>query len=194
MILKKINVPGNYKIFFIILSIIAIIAGSLFYFKLGNNSQEVIKNYMESYFMFDEYNSYIRIFLFNFLIFLLIWLLGLSMFGSIIISFIYFFKLFLLSVSVSSIISLEESNGVFKAFLYVFPNQILMIFIYALLSIYAINLSFMFFKIIFSKKNLEFKAIFKTYNKIFVILFLVLNIVILYQVYINPLVFKLFIK
>lgn len=116
------------------------------------------------------------------------------MFGSILIAFLYFTKLFLLSTSVAAIISLDEKNSVLKAFLYIFPNQIISIFIYALVAIYAINFSFLFSQILFKRKELEFKQVFKNYNKIFGILFLLLIVVLIYQVYLNPLIFKLFIK
>ena len=116
------------------------------------------------------------------------------MFGSIIIAFIYFLKIFLLSTSVSAIISLETENKVLKAFFYVFPNQILSIFIYALLSIYAINFSLLFFKMLTHKNDINFKEIFKNYNKIFLLLFALISLVIAYQVYLNPIIFKLLIK
>ena len=194
ILLIKINIPKNYKIFFVILTIIAIIAGALFYFKLDINNQDVIKTYIEVYMAHNEYNSLLNVILFNLILFVSIWTFGLSIFGSVFITFIYFFKVFLLSISVSSIFDLEEKSGALKAFFYVFPNQILSIFIYALLAIYAINFSFMFFKILFQKKEINFKSIFKSYNKIFGILFLILIVVIIYQVYLNPIVFKLVFK
>lgn len=192
--LKHLNIPTNYKIYFIILSLIAIISGSLFYFKLGPNSQEIVKTSIESFFLFNEQSSFLSVLLFNIGFFLLIWLLGLSIFGSILITFLYFIKVFLLSTSVSAIISLEENNSVFKAFLYVFPDKIISIFIYALLSIFAINSSFLLFQILFKKKEISFKQVFKNYNKVFVVLFIVIIILVIYQVYLNPLIFKLFIK
>ena len=192
--LKHLNIPFNYKAYFIVLSVIAIVAGSLFYFKMGPNNQELIKTYIESYFVFNEYNSFLNVLIFNLILFLLIWLFGLSISGSILITFLYFMKLFLLSTSVSAIVSLEDNNSVFKAFLYVFPNQIISVFIYALLSIYAINFSFLFFQILFKKNDVNFKQIFKNYNKVFAILFVIIIFTIIYQVYINPFIFKLFIK
>ena len=192
--LKHMNIPLNYKTYFIVISLIAIISGSLFYFKISASNQEVIKTYIESYFLFNEYNSFLNVFFFNFMFFLLIWLLGLSIGGSILITFLYFVKIFLLSTSVSAIISLEEKNSVFKAFLYVFPNQIISVFIYALLSIIAINFSFLLFQTLFKKKEINFKLLFRNYNKAFLILFMVIIVVICYQVFINPMIFKLFIK
>jgi len=194
ILLKWISIPKNYKNFFIILTIIAIISGAIFYFKLSIDNQDLIKTYIDAYFSNTEHVSLFKIILFNLIIFILIWIFGLSMFGSSFILFIYFFKTFLLSISVSAIISLEESNAALKAFLYVFPNQIISILIYAILSIIAINFSFGFFKIIFKKKELNFKNLFIGYNKVFLILFLVLILNILYQVYLNPLIIKLVFK
>ncbi len=191
--MKKISIPQNYKLFFIVLSIIAVIAGAIFYFKLGVNDQELIKTYIDAYFINSEY-SIINIILLNLLIFILIWIFGLSMFGSGFIVFIYFIKMFLLSLSVSAIVKLGGEDAILKAFLYVFPSQIVSIFIYALLAIYALNSSFMFFKILFKKREINFKNIFVDYNKIFGILFGILLIVIVYQVYLNPFLFNLFFK
>ena len=194
ILLNKIKIPQTYKTFFIILSIVAIIAGSLFYFKLDLNNQNLIETYMDAYFFNNESSSILNILSFNLILFVLIWIFGLSMFGSAFIAFIYFVKVFLLSISVSSIFSLENSSGALKAFFYVFPNQILSIFIYALLAIYAINFSFLFFKILFQKKDVAFKNIFKSYNKIFIVLYIFNILVIIYQVYLNPLIFKLVFK
>ncbi len=194
IILFRISIPKNYKTFFIVLTLIAVIGGTIFYFKLNENTQEIIRTYINAYFISNEHSSLFNVFLFNILIFTLIWIFGLSMFGSVFIIFIYFFKVFLLSISVSAIISLEEKSAVLKAFLYVFPTHIINMFIYGILSIIAINFSFMLFQIIFNKKELNFKNLFKEYNKAFLILFLVIFIAVIYQTYLNPLIIKLLIK
>ena len=194
IILFRINIPKNYKNFFVVLTIIAILSGAIFYFKLNADNQELIRTYIDAYFMNNEHNSLVNILLFNLLIFILDWIFGLSMFGSPFILFVYFFKTFIMSISVSAIISLEEKSAILKAFLYVFPTQVVSIFIYALLSIMTINFSFMLFKIIFNKKELNFKQIFKEYNKAFIYLFLVSFLIIIYQVYLNPLIIKSLIR
>ena len=190
--MQKVYVPQKYKVFFIIISLIAIIAGSIFYFKLAPDNQDLANTYINAYFLNGEYSSIFNVLILNFLLILVIWLLGLSMFGSFFITFIYFVKVFILTVSVSSICKLE--SGFLKAFFYVFPNQILSIFIYALISIYAINFSFKFFQILFQKKDENFKLIFKNYNKIILFLAFFLIGVIIYQVYLNPLILKLVVK
>ena len=80
------------------------------------------------------------------------------------------------------------------AFLYVFPNQIISLFIYALLAIYSINFSFLFSKNIFNKEKINFKTIFSSYNKVFLFLLGGLLLTIIYQVYLNPLIFRLVFK
>ena len=194
IILKLLNIPRNYKNFFVVLSLIAIISGAIFYFRLSSDSQDLIKTYIEIYFLNDNHNSFFNMLLFNFILFFFIWIFSLSLLGSSLVAFIYFVKVFIITINVSSILSLGETNSALKAFIYVFPSEIIGIFIYAIVSILAINFSFLFFDLIFKKKEINFKLIFKNYNKAFLILFLITFINIIYQTYLNPLIIKLLIK
>ena len=192
--MKKINIPRNYKTFFAIITLIAVVSGTIFYFNLNQSSQEVLKTWIDAYFVNNEYNSFVNVLVFNLILCLLIWILGLSVFGSVLISFIYFVKVFILSICVSAIFKYGEANGALMAFLYVFPNQIISLFIYALLAIYSINFSFLFSKNIFNKEKINFKTIFSSYNKVFLFLLGGLLLIVIYQVYLNPLIFRLVFK
>ncbi len=185
------NVPKNSKIFIIVFSIIAIISGSLFYFYIDINDQNVIKTYVENLIINNEYNSFLTILGTNYFLILLIWIFGLSVIGILINLFLYFFKVFLISLSLTALINIYGFNGVLLGTVYIFPHQIISLIIYFILVIYSINLSLTIIESIILKRELNFSKIMIKYNKVFLVSIIIISIVVLYETYLLPYILKL---
>lgn len=188
------SVPKSNKLFIIILTVIAIISGSLFYFKLNVDDQNLIKTYVENLTINNEYNSFLGILGFNFLIVLIIWILGLSMIGVILNLFIYFVKIFVTSLEITAIINIFTKKGILIAFTHVFPHQILNILVLAVLVIYSTNLSLTFILSLLKKETISFSKIMHKYNKLFICTIISIILTSLYECYLAPIITKLIVN
>ena len=101
----------------------------------------------------------------NFIVTILLWILGISIIGIPVIFFIVFFKGFLVGFSFSSIILTYGVQGFLKAIVYIIPNLI-NLFATFLLSYYALTFSLMIYQSVFRKKNIHWQPIVKRYLKI----------------------------
>ena len=190
-IIELFSVPKSNKIFISVLTIIAIISGALFYFKLNLDDQNLIKTYFSNLVINNEYNSLVGLLGINFLLLLIIWLLGISIIGLIINLFIYFAKVFLMSLEITTLINLYKGKGILIALLNVFPHQIFNLLIFSILVIYAINVSLTLIVSILKKETISFGSIMKSYNKIFAISLVLLIITVIYEYYLAPIILKL---
>lgn len=190
-IIELFSVPKSNKIFISVLTIIAIISGALFYFKLNLDDQNLIKTYFSNLVINNEYNSLVGLLGINFLLLLVIWLLGISIIGLIINLFIYFAKVFLMSLEITTLINLYKGKGILIALLNVFPHQIFNLLIFSILVIYAINVSLTLIVSILKKETISFGNIMKSYNKIFAISLVLLIITVIYEYYLAPIILKL---
>lgn len=190
-IIELFSVPKSNKIFISVLTIIAIISGALFYFKLNLDDQNLIKTYFSNLVINNEYNSLVGLLGINFLLLLVIWLLGISIIGLIINLFIYFAKVFLMSLEITTLINLYNGKGILIALLNVFPHQIFNLLIFSILVIYAINVSLTLIVSILKKETISFGNIMKSYNKIFAISLVLIIITVIYEYYLAPIILKL---
>lgn len=185
------SVPKSNKIFISILTVVALISGALFFFKLSLDDQTLIKTYIENLIINNDYNSLITILGINFLLILVIYLFGLSVIGIFINLFIYFVKTFILSLEITAILNLLKTQGILISFINVFPHQIINLFVFAVLVIYSINLSFTFIVSIIKKENFSLSNIMKSYNKIFLVSIMIITITVLYEYFLLPIILKL---
>ena len=117
---------------------------------------------------------------------LLIWLLGISIIGFILILLFLFIKAFSLGFSIASIIINFNFKGVLIALAYVVPHHVINMMIYLLISSYALVLSYKLISSFSKKKNFDFKNIFNRYLFILLFSIIILFISVLYEVYLAP--------
>ena len=117
---------------------------------------------------------------------LLIWLLGISVIGFILILLFLFIKAFSLGFSIGSIIINFNFKGILIAGAYVVPHHIINMMVYLLISSYALVLSYRLINSFTKKKSFEFKSVFNRY--LFVLLFslVILLVSVIYEVYGAP--------
>lgn len=196
VIKTKINQHKKILFFIILLFIIGFIAGTIFMTILSKTDQTYVKDYMTSYIENIRNNNlnYLTCFkdstISNLLLFIVIFLLGISVIGIPIIIFIYFFKSFILGFSITSFILSFGGKGIIYTLIFLIPN----IIIYALLTIltiYAIKVSIYFIYSIFHKLTINSKVIMNHYFKI--LIFSVIGIIIygLLETFIVPYLFQL---
>lgn len=185
-------------LFLFIIVLIGIITGSLFTIFLNIDDKTLIKNSLDLFFnnCINDKLNYFEAFknsLFsNYFYTIIIWLLGISLIGSIFAVPIAYFKSFILGFTISSIITNFGLKGVIIAILYIFPHLIFNLLIIMFITHYSVILSFKIFKSFFNKGVIDFKFIFRKYFIILIICLLILMLTSLYEGFVIPLIFKTF--
>lgn len=168
---KKVN---KLLLILLISTIISFILGCLFISIVDNNGRSLIKESINSYFdgIFDGKTNYINglytILPRNIFTNIIIWLVGISIVGIIIVSCLLLFKSFLVGFSLSSIIYTYGFKGILISIIYMI-SEVINLFIIFLLTYYSISFSILLFNYLFRKKEYNRKIIMKRYIKIFII-------------------------
>ena len=177
---KKVN---KLLLILLISTIISFILGCLFISIVDNNGRSLIKESINSYFdgIFDGKTNYINglytILPRNIFTNIIIWLVGISIVGIIIVSCLLLFRSFLVGFSLSSIIYTYGFKGILISIIYMI-SEVINLFIIFLLTYYSISFSILLFNYLFRKKEYNRRIIMKRYIKIFIIC---LGITILYS-------------
>ncbi len=186
--------------FIIILFLIGMIIGSLFINFISKDDKVLLTNQVTTFFSSVKnlssdifgFNVFKENLISNTAWLIIIFILGLSVIGVLGIIFIMFYKGFMLSVTLSSILIKYKIKGILGIILYVFPMQIINILIYVFLSFFAINTSIKFIKAFIKKDNLNFKTFLGKYLLSFIISIILIIICTLIDSYLTPLLLKLF--
>lgn len=175
--------------------IISFILGVFFIFFISDNNKVIVKDGIELYFNglsnLNYTDNFIVGLINNIGLALIIWLLGISIFGCFIIYIIYFIKCFVVSFSFSSIIYVYGFKGIILSSIYSICYFINLGILF-ILSYYAISFSILLFKYFFKNKDYNRIIIVKRYFKVFIIccLCIVLNLII--DSYLIPRILLLF--
>ena len=197
----KLNIKRNKKllVFLIALGIIGIITGSVFNVLLNETDKTLVTSYITNFFNNITNNTLDNVlalkngFISEISYILIIWLLGISIIGILIILFMYFSKFFILGFSISSIISNYSFKGCILSLSYIFPHKIINIIIYTILTLFTLKVSGKILYTIIRREKLDFKIVL---NKYLIILLVSIGIIILttlFEVFITPIIIKLFI-
>lgn len=178
----------------VIAVLISIVFGLLFITILKASDRILLTNSINNY--FDSINegkyhfSVLKNIINNNVIALIIFILGFSVIGIPILIFILFYKGFILSFSITSLIYNFKMDGIFFSFIYMFPHHILNLFCYFILTYYSFKLCIKIIQKLTNKKELNFK-----YIKKYLIVYLIVNILLvvsaLYETYILPYLIKM---
>lgn len=199
---KIIKEEKNLLRFIMILFIIGIIAGSLFTNFINVNDRKIIVGEITEYFNeikkltslvygIDYFKSLI---INNYVQIAILYFLGISLIGGVLVILIIFFKGFLLGTTLSAIIMKYKIKGIIGCVLYLIPGYILNIFVYFFITLYIFNASTKFAKALFKKENLNFKTFLGKYLLSFIIGILFISLTSLIESYISPLILKLLTK
>ncbi len=194
-----IKVNKKTLLFFTILLIIGIIAGSIFMAILSETDKKLVTDYFNNYISNIENNKLnylesIKNGLFNNLLYIIIiWILGISIIGIPIVTIMFFIKSFTLGFSIASIVFNYKLKGCLLNFINIFPHQMIYFLIYMLITTYSIFFSLKMINSIINKKNMDFKIMMNKYVKILIISVIAIIIGIIIETFITPLLIKIII-
>ena len=192
----------NKKILYcmLIITIVAMLSGSLFITILNESDKGSITNSLNTF--FDNiinnnlnYGLSIKSGLITNIIFVLaIWIFSVSIIGIPVILFIYFIKVFGIGLTLSAILYNYKAKGIIYALVYLFPHNILLIFILVLLAINSIIYSFKVSKSFFKKEAIDFEPILNKHKYMLLVSIIAVLLTCLYNTYIMPYLLKIVLK
>ena len=195
---KIIKYDKKIMTFLNVIAIVGIIAGSIFMIILSKNDKETVLNSIKDFFnklinnKFNFVGTLKNTVISNFLFSFIIWVIGISVVGVLIVILIIFYKSFTLGFTISSIIYTYSIKGTLLALIYVFPHLVINLLVLLYLSSYSIKLSIILIKSILKKDSLNFKAFINNYSKVFLISMLFLIVTSLYESFIAPIILRYF--
>lgn len=191
---RKIRKSNKLILKLMIISIISVLIGIFYIAILSNSNKVLIKENLETYFESLNKLNYIKALIkcltSNMITISSIWLLGISIIGVFLIIIILIIKSFALGFTISSLIYFYKLKGIIISIIYIIP-LIINLFVIIILSYYGIIFSKNLNRLLFLKKEVNFKNIMRKYIKI--LLFSTICIVIssLIEIYIVPNILKL---
>lgn len=191
---RKIRKRNKLILKLMIISIISVLIGIFYIAILSNSNKVLIKENLETYFESLNKLNYIKALIkcltSNMITISSIWLLGISIIGVFLIIIILIIKSFALGFTISSLIYFYKLKGIIISTIYIIP-LIINLFVIIILSYYGIIFSKNLNRLLFLKKDVNFKNIMRKYIKI--LLFSTICIVIssLIEIYIVPNILKL---
>lgn len=189
---SNIRINKNLFVFLVVIIAVGVAAGSIFVTLLNDTDKVMVSDYLNNFLnnlKTDNLNysgTLINTIIFTLGAALLIWLLGISVIGFLLILLFLFIKAFSLGFSIGSIIINFNFKGVLIAGAYIVPHHIINMMIYLLISSYALVLSYRLINSFTKKQTFEFKNVFNRYLFVLLFSFVVLLISVLYEVYGAP--------
>ncbi len=186
-------------LFLIVLTIVSILAGVLFWFIISSEDKVLVKDQLTNFFIsikkgndINYFSSFINSVVTNLGYILLMWLLGISIIGLPFILIMMAIKSFIVGFSISSIIASFSIKGIVGSIAYLFPHQFIFLLLLILLGFYATSFCVKLFKYLFLKQNINFKEAMRRYIKILGLSCLVGIILSLFETFISIYLIKLF--
>lgn len=181
----------------IVIVLVGIIAGSLLVTVLNESDKNIVIEYLDNFMnnvendKLDYISGLKNSLISNISLNIVIWLLGISVIGIPIITFLYFCKAFIMGFSLSSIIMRYKVKGCLVSFIYLFPHQIINILGLTILMTYALSLSFKIISSFFQKKTIDFKIIMKKYSIILLLNIILCVLASVFEILVMPKLLKL---
>lgn len=186
------KVKQKLFVFLLVFSLIGILSGSLLSVIINSDEKKIVIDYLNNFLMninsFSNKETLLNTLFSNLGIIIIIYLLGISVIGFIIILFILFGKSFIMGFSIASFINVYKIKGIIYMFIYIFPHQIINLLLIIVLSAKALTISFKMICNIVKEKKIDMQGINK-YTKIFLLILFIVFLLSLYEVYIMPDVF-----
>ncbi len=191
---RKIRKSNKLILKLMIISIISVLIGIFYIAILSNSNKVLIKENLETYFESLNKLNYIKALIkcltSNMITISSIWLLGISIIGVFLIIIILIIKSFALGFTISSLIYFYKLKGIIISIIYIIP-LIINLFVIIILSYYGIIFSKNLNRLLFLKKDVNFKNIMRKYIKILLFSTICIIISSLIEIYIVPNILKL---
>lgn len=189
---KTLKINKKLFIFLFVFSLIGIISGSFLSVTINSDEKKIVCDYLNTFFVNLSSSSkkeFLNILISTLGLTTIIYILGISVIGFIIILFILFGKSFIIGFSIGSFINIYKLKGIIYMFVYIFPHQIINFFLFIIISGMALVISFKIISSLTKEKKIDFKGINK-YTKSFIIILIIQFILALYETFLMPKVFS----
>lgn len=189
-LLNNIRFDKRYVFFSIVIVILGIITGSFFIVILNNTDKNLIIEYITSYFDNINTNLLKNTILNNYLIILVLSIVGYSCFLFPINILLLFYKSFIIGFTISSFILTYNLKGIIYSFIYIFPHLIINILIFTLITAFTTRISLNMIKYIIKKENVNMRHYFNKYISIIIVSLIIIFITSIYESNIMPIILK----
>ena len=190
----------RYVLFCLVLVILGIVAGSLFIVILNSSDKSLVIEYIESFIDNIKNNSFNYIdtlkntLLINYLVIIIISIVGFTYFLIPINILIVFYKSFIIGFSLSSFILTYKIKGLLLSIIYIFPHLIINILLFCLLTAFTLKLSAKMINYIIKKKEVNMRVYFNKYLYTTLFIFVMTTITSLYESFVAPYLLKLIVN
>lgn len=195
-LLNTIKFDKKYVLFSIIIVVLGIITGSLFIVILNKADKTLVIEYIQKFIEDIKNNNFNFIdtlkntIIINYLLVIIITILGFTFFLSFSNILILFYKAFVIGFSLSSFILTYKIKGILLSIVYIFPHLIINILLISILTAYMLKLSHNMIKYIINKKELNMRTYFNKYLYILILFIILFTITSLYESFVVPHILK----
>lgn len=194
---NTIKFDKKYVLFCLILVILGIGAGSLFIVVLNSSDKSLVIEYIESFVAtiknnnFNYMDTLKNTLIINYLVIIVISILGFTYFLTPINILLLFYKSFIIGFSLSSFILTYKIKGLILSIIYIFPHLILNILLFSLLIAFTLKLSIKMIKYIIKKKEVNMRFYFNKYLYTILFISIMITITSFYESFVVPYLLKL---
>ena len=197
---KQVLNKKKYKyIFLFTIIILGIISGIILANILSYNDKKIVSNTIQDYLLnlkegknLNYIANLFDVIKVNYIYFILLIVLSLSIIGIIFNPFILYIKCVIVGFTIGIMINIYGYLGIIFGLLFVFPHQIINIIIYMVITYYGMILSIKLFKLIFYKEQFNIITFRKKFLKVISFGSVFLLISSLYETFLEDYILKLF--
>ncbi len=196
--IKSLIIPSkSFNIFILLLLVIGITCGAIYYNLLTNPDLEEVNNLISDYATNIKNNNYnyVQALIYslgnNIFYMLVIFILGISIIGIPLIIVLIFTKGLTVGFTISTLLNVYKYKGSLYSFIYIFPKELLSFASYIIIGYYSINFSIKIFKQIFTKKEQNLKKEAKKYLIALIISIIIGILCSFLDAYLYPNIYKL---
>lgn len=186
----------NLVIFLASLLLVSIIIGIIFFLYINTNDKEALNQSIKNVFeipdsieYFEALKTNLKDYTFDYI---LIWLLGLSVIGIILVIFLFFTEGFSIGFALAGIFNTYGIKGVIASFSYLFPTKIIYLLGLFMITFFASKISYKIIKILFLKKEITIRNDMQKYTRILVICLILATLTSIFKTFIDPFMIKFF--
>lgn len=197
---NTIRFDKKYVFFCLIIVILGIVAGSLFIVILNSSDKNLVIEYIQSFIdtiknnNFNYIDTFKNTIIINYLVVIILSVIGLTYFFTPINIFILFYKAFIIGFSLSSFILTYKIKGLLLSIIYIFPHLVINILIFSLLVAFTLKLSIKMINCIIKKKEVNMRLYFNKYLYTLLFVIIIITITSLYESFIVPYLLKLIVN
>lgn len=192
--MKKVIMDKSF-LSIIIIFILGILFGILFYFITNNNDKEIVFKGIEEYLdlinkgNLDNY-SLLNIFISKFILLNIIFISSFSIILFPLIHFVNFYKGLTLGFSFSILINIYKLKGILYSLVFLFPHELLFIPFIILISSLMLKNTYKLYNLFKNDKAIKIRTLYKRLLYIYLISFVITLLISLSELYINTYIIK----